>query len=285
MLLEVFVHRAAPSSSRRATPALIVAALLSLAPTSSQSFSNIANNTTYYGPIDGGNCSFGIIEGSVSPFSKIVAVGTPLYGDSSPCGRFIELDTSTATCAAPPCDFTGARTVVMISDQLPSAEANLDLSIEAFTQIAHPDEGLLHGVRWRYVPGTHAGNMQLHNTVGINSFFIHFVIQRHNLGITQVTVRDALDPTWHVAARDSANQWSVSTGQEFQAPLSIQITDINGRTVTVTDAVTSLAPSAVFDLGVQLQAPATVPMGGLAGPLAALIIGMLSTRFRPRSKR
>ena len=242
---------------------------------SAQTFPFTAPNTTFYGPIDGGNCSFGVIPSAVSPFVKIVAAGTPLYADSSPCGRFIELDTSTATCAAPPCDFTGNRVVVMISDQLPSAFPSLDLSIEAFAELAHVDEGLLHDVRWRYVPGTHVGNMELHHTVGINPFFIHFVIEKHNLGITQGAVRDAVDPTWHPAARDSANQWSVSTGQEFRAPLSIQVTDVNGRTVTATDAVTSLAPSAAFVLGVQLNVATAVPTGALSGPLAALAIAVL----------
>jgi hypothetical protein len=225
-----------------------------------------------------------VIPDAVSPFLKIAAVGTPLYADSSPCGRFIEIDTSTATCAAPPCDFTGRRVVVMISDQLPSAFPNLDLSEVAFAEISNVDEGLLLSVRWRYVPGDHVGNIELQNTTGINPFFIHFVLYKHNLGITQVAVRDAVDPTWHAAARDSANQWSVSTGQEFEPPLSIRVTDVDGRVVMATDAVTSLAPSAAFDLGVQLNAPVAVPTPTLVGPIAALILGVLGTLYLGRHR-
>lgn len=274
-------------SNRGRVAALFMLSLALLAPAkaSGQSFP-FTGDATYYGPIDGGNCSFGVIPSAVSPFLKIVAFGTPIYADSSPCGRFIEIDTSTATCAAPPCDFTGDRVVVMVSDQLPSGSPNLDLSLPAFTELAHPDEGLLLGVRWRYVPGDHAGDIELHNTVGINPFFIHFVLQKHNFGITAVSVRDAVDPTWHVASRDIANQWSVSTGQTFQAPLSVRIKDVNGTVVTATDAVTSLAPSAVFDLGVQFNEPAAVPSGSLAGPLSVLTIGWLGTTWlRRRSAR
>jgi len=256
--------------------ALLGSVLLASGAASAQSFPFTAD-ATYYGPIDGGNCSFGVIESAVSPFLKIAAVGTPLYANSAPCGRFIEIDTSGATCAAPPCDFTGNRVVVMISDQLPSASPNLDLSELAFAQIANIDEGLLLNVRWRYVPGDHVGNIELHNTIGINPHFVHFVLQKHNLGITQVTVRDAVDPTWHAAVRDSANQWSVSTGQEFQPPLSVRITDIDGRVVTATDAVNSIAPSAVFDLGVQLNPPVAIPIGPLPGPVAALFLAILGS--------
>ena len=256
--------------------ARVGAAVLAAGTASAEVFPFTAEVTTYYGPVDGGNCSFGVIEGAVSPFSKVVALGTPLYEDSYPCGRFIEIDTSTASCAVPPCDFTGERVVVMVSDHLPAPSPSLDLSIEAFVEIAHPDEGLLHDVRWRYVPGNHEGNMQLHNTVGINPFFIHFVIQKHNLGITEVSVRDAIDPTWHVASRDAANQWAVTTGQTFEAPLSVRVTDVNGRTATATDVVTSLSPSAVFDLGVQLAPPSAVPAGGWVGPLVVLAVALLA---------
>jgi hypothetical protein len=252
------------------------AALLAPGAASAQNFPFTAD-VSFYSPIAGGNCSFGVIPGDTSPFLRVTAVGTPLYANSEPCGRFIEIDTTAASCAAPPCDFTGNRVVVMISDQLPSASPDLDLSENAFAEIAHVDEGILLGVHWRYVPGTHSGNIELHNTPGINSSFIHFVIQKHNLGITEVSVRDAVDPIWHPAARDSANQWSVSTGQEFQPPLSIQITDVNGGVVTAIDLVDSLAPSTVHDLGVQFEVPAVVPTGLLAGLIGALTMAAFGT--------
>jgi hypothetical protein len=257
-------------------------ALLTSGAASAQNFPFTAD-VTFYGPVAGGNCSFGVIPSGTSPFLRITAVGTPLYADSEPCGRFIEIDTTTASCAAPPCDFTGNRVVVMISDQLPAVSPDLDLSENAFSEIAHVDEGILLNVRWRYVPGTHSGDIELHNTPGITPFFIHFVIQKHNLGITEVSVRDAVDPTWHPATRDSANQWSVSTGQEFQPPLSIQITDVNGRMVTATDVVNSLAPSTKHDLGVQFDVSAAVPTGLLAGLIGALTMvafGILEIRRR-----
>lgn len=232
-------------------------------------------NVTFFGPVDGGNCSFGVIPENVSPFLRVAAVGTPLYAGSEPCGRFIEIDTTGASCAAPPCDFTGERVVVMISDQLVSAAPDLDLSEVAFAQIAHVDEGILLNVHWRYVPGTHAGHIELHHTPGINPNFIHFVLQKHNFGIAEVWVRDAVDPTWHSAARDSANQWSVTTGQTFVAPLSIRLTDVEGRTLTSIDAVGSLAPSSVHDLGVQFGPLALVSTGLLAGPLTALAMAAL----------
>lgn len=234
-------------------------------------------DVTFFAPVGGGNCSFKEIPLEVSPFLRVAAVGTPLYAGSEPCGRFIEIDTTGASCAAPPCEFTGDRVVVMISDQLVSSAPDLDLSEVAFAEIAHVDEGVLHDVRWRYVPGTHLGDIELHNTEGSDPFFIHFVLQKHNLGISEVSVRDSVDPTWHVAARDSANQWSVDTGQAFQAPLSIQITDLTGRTVTAIAAVGSLAPSAVFDLGVQVGAPAVVPTGLFAAFVMALASAALGS--------
>ena len=270
-----------------ATPARLAglfAGLLLSGTATAQTFPFTAD-ATFYGPVAGGNCSFGVIESEASPFLRITAVGTPLYADSSPCGRFIEIDTTDASCAAPPCDLTGDRVVVMISDQLPEPVANLDLSELAFSELADVDEGVLLDVRWRYVHGTHTGTIELHNTVGVNPFFIHFVLQKHNLGITEVQVRDAIDPTWHAAVRDSANQWSVTTGQEFQPPLSIQIKDLSGQTLEATNAVGSLAPGAVFDLGVQSAAPQQVPTGPYASPLAALLIAASSALRGRRPRR
>lgn len=229
-------------------------------------------DATYYSAIDAGNCSFGTIGSGVSPFRRIVAVGTPLYDGSAACGRFIEIDTTDATCPGPPCNFTGSRVVVMVSDQLPSASPNLDLSEPAFGDLAPLVAGVLENVRWRYVPGEHAGNIELHTTASINSFFLHFVLHDHNLGITQVEVRDALDPTWYSAARDTANQWSVSLGQQFQAPLSVRVTDVDGGVVTSIDTFAAIAPSAIFDLGVQLAPAPSVPSGDVAGPVAIVCL-------------
>jgi len=242
-------------------------------------------DVTFFGPVDGGNCSFGVIPTGVSPFLRVAAVGTPIYAGSEPCGRFIEIDTTGASCAAPPCDFTGDRVVVMISDQLVSPAPDLDLSEVAFAQIAHVDEGVLHDVQWRYVPGTHTSDIELHNTEGSEPFFIHFVLHKHNLGISGVSVRDAVDPTWHTAVRDSANQWSVDTGQAFQAPLSIQITDVTGHTVTALDAVGSLAPSAVYDLGVQVGAPPAVPTSRPAALMVTLVTAALAIVAVRRDRR
>ncbi len=254
--------------------ALPLACVLVLASqvTNAQSFPFTAHATWYEG-IDGGNCSFGTIDTVGVPFGLIAAVGTPLYADSAACGRFIEIDAGAATCPGPPCGFTGNRVVVMISDQLFSTQPDLDLSEAAFGELAAPAAGLLQNVHWRFVTGSHAGNIQFVSTSGMNPWFLHFVLHDHNLGIAQVEVRDASGPTWRAATRDSANQWAVaSTGNAFVAPLSVRVTDIDGGVLTSTDAVGSLASNATHDLGVQTTTPVLVPSGSLVGPLAAALL-------------
>lgn len=237
-----------------------------------QSFPFTAHATWYEG-IDGGNCSFGAIDTVGVPFGLIAAVGTPLYADSAVCGRFIEIDAGDATCPGPPCGFTGNRVVVMISDQLFSTQPDLDLSEAAFGELAAPVAGLLQNVHWRFVPGTHPGNIQFVATPGMNPWFLHFVLHDHNLGIAQVEVRDAGGPIWLAATRDSANQWAVaSTGNAFVAPLSVRVTDVEGGVLTAIDAVGSLASNATHDLGVQMATPALVPAGSLVAPLAAALL-------------
>lgn len=254
---------------------------------SAQTFPFAAQATWYEG-IDGGNCSFGTIDTVDVPFGLIAAVGSPLYADSAACGRFIEIDTTGATCPGPPCGFTGERVVVMISDQLFSAQPDLDLSNAAFGALADPVAGLLQNVHWRFVPGTHPGNIQLVSTAGMNPWFLHFVLHDHNLGITQVEIRDAGSPVWRVATRDSANQWAVtSSGGAFVAPLSVRVTDVDGGVVTAIDAVGSLAANTSHDLGVQMATPIAVPSGSLVGPLAAALLaaagsGVLWRRSRGR---
>lgn len=262
----------------RSIPAIalswLAAALLATAAATAQE-SPFRADATFFVPLEIGHCSFGAIPSDASPFLRVAALGTPLYAGSEPCGRFIEIDTTGASCVAPPCDFTGERVVAMVSDQLVSTEPDLDLSEVAFAAIAHVDEGVLLNVRWRYVKGTHEGSVELHTTPGINPNFIHFVLQKHNLGITTVSVRDSVDPTWHPAVRDLANQWSVSTGQTFLPPLSVRITDVAGRRVTALDAVDSLTPSATHDLGVQLGAPTVASTSDLARALAALTMAAM----------
>ena len=275
----------------RSIPAIalawLAAPLLATAAATAQEFPFRAD-TTFFIPLEIGHCSFSAIPSDASPSLRVAALGTPLYAGSEPCGRFIEIDTTGASCVAPPCDFTGERVVAMVSDELVSTEPDLDLSESAFAAIAHVDEGVLLNVRWRYVEGTHEGAVELRTTPGINPNFIHFVLEKHNLGITTVSVRDAVDPTWHPAVRDLANQWSVSTGQAFLPPLSVRITDVAGRRVTAFDAVDSLTPSVTHDLGVQLGAPTVASMGDLAralGTLTMAVIGGWILRRRASSTK
>ncbi len=263
---------------------VVGAVLLMSAPAAAQSFPFTAD-VLFYTTIDSGACSFGVIQTSVAPFGLIAAADSAIFGGSAACGRFIEIDTAGATCPAPPCGFTGSRVLAMISDTTPETPPLFDLAQAAFEVLAPASEGRLDDVGWRYVPGTHAGNIRVESTASSNSFFYEFVIFDHNLGITQVEIRSSGSSTWQTASRNTANHFSVTGGAPLATPLSIRLTDIEGGVTTAIDVILSVNGAASADLGVQMQTGTPVPAGPVVGHLLAVALAVGGTVVLRRARR
>jgi len=233
---------------------------------------------TVYGSGDGGNCGYGTVETSTIPFGRIVAVGGDDWNLGQGCGRFIEIDTSAATCpGVGPCNFGAGPVIARVVDRCPECtDHHIDLSTIAWNAATNNGTPtLLSNVSWKWVYGDFPGNMQLEIRTGSSAFWLGVIPRDFNVGIQTLELRSSGSAVWQAMPQElnlGYFTWDQSI-LPLVAPLSIRVTDINGAVYVATDAVTAF--SGTHDLGLQLAPPAVVPalfpvaaLGLLGGGLA-----------------
>ncbi|WP_238448019.1 expansin EXLX1 family cellulose-binding protein [Micromonospora sp. 4G55] len=191
----------------------------------------------------GGNCSYP----SAPADRRYVALGPSEYAAGAACGGFL--------------DVTGPRGTVrvLVMDQCPECEpGHLDLSREAFAEIADPVQGVV-GISYRAaVDPPLPGPLTFRIKEGASQWWFAVLVGQHGNPLRSVELRQDGSGAWRAAARQDYNYWLIESGAG-PGPYAIRVTDVHGHRATATGI--RLAPG-------QVQR-STVSMYGGAAPARA----------------
>jgi expansin (peptidoglycan-binding protein) len=191
-------------------------------------------NATFYDGGDG-NCSYPDLPAD----DLYVALGPAEYSASAACGSYL--------------DVTGPNGSVRVKvvDQCPEcAVGHLDLSREAFAEIADPDAGdvpiTYQAVRNPAVPG----KLSVRVKEGSSADWLALLIDNHGNPLTKVVVGST------ALTRTSYNYW-IADGGLGAGPFTVRLTDSEGRTATIPGV--TLSPGEVQESTVAMSVGAAAP--------------------------
>ena len=186
-----------------------------------------SGQATFYAADGGGSCSF-----DPSPTNLMVgAMNRTDYHASLLCGAYVQITGPKATI------------VVRIVDQCPECPAgNIDLSREAFAQIADPIEGRVP-ITWRLVSPDLAGPIVYHFKDGSSKWWLAVQIRNHRNPVWSVEFRDA-DGVFKRLERQDYNYFIQPDGLPGPVPesLTLRVGDIYGH-VLVDSGIPLIAES------------------------------------------
>lgn len=168
---------------------------------------------TFYAADGSGNCSF-----DPSPDDlRVAAINNTDYGNSEPCG-------ACARVVGPLGEIT-----VRIVDRCPECpEGDLDLSQEAFAEIANPVDGRVP-ISWTFVPCEVEGPMVYHFKEGSNPFFTAVQLRNHRNPIATV---EALDANGQFVSIDRVNfNFFIEESGLGPGPYTFRVTDVFGQVI------------------------------------------------------
>ena len=155
------------------------------------------------------------------------AMNTADYNNAGMCGGCVEITRGS----------TGASVTVTVVDQCPVAtnslctEGHLDLSVEAYTQLAdqsaegHLGDGVDNTISWKFVPCPVGDNtIRVKLKEPDNIYWNQLLIEGARYPIAAVTVNGV------ALTQTDYNYW----GDMDRAPFDIQLTDINGSVISFT---------------------------------------------------
>jgi len=169
---------------------------------------------TFYGATGEGNCSF-----DASPNDLMVAAMNHVdYAGSGACGERIVVTGPKGTVS------------VRITDQCPEcAEGNVDLSAQAFAQIADPAAGRV-AISWQVVAADIQTPVQYRYKEGSSRFWTAIQVRNHRLPITQLDILPSGSSSWIRVERTDYNYF-VYPSQIASGPLQVRVTALGGTTL------------------------------------------------------
>lgn len=172
---------------------------------------------TFYDADGTGNCGF-----DPSPEDlRVAAINNKDYAGSAACG-------ACARVSGPLGEIT-----VRIVDRCPECpEGDLDLSREAFAEIANPEDGRVP-ITWRFVPCEVTGPIIYHFKEGSNPFFTAVQIRNHRHPIATFEALDG-DGVFRVIERVDFNFFIEEAGLG-PGPYTFRVTDVFGQVLEDTD--------------------------------------------------
>src|SRR5690554_5225335 len=171
-----------------------------------------SGNATYYAADGSGACSF-----PKSPADLRVAALNPQdFAGSAACGACVEVDGPDGSVR------------VRIVDLCPGCEpGDIDLSAEAFAEIADPDAGRVP-VTWRFAPCPADGPIRYHFKEGSNQWWTAVQVRNHRQPIATVEIK-AGDEAYQQAERSAYNYFIVGDGGMGVGPYDFRVTDTLGQ--------------------------------------------------------
>eukprot|EP00483_Globobulimina_turgida_P002067 UN02069 len=221
--------------------------------------------STYYTTWEQGACNFGEISANTFPFNNIAAPNEAFYKKSLACGGCYEI-----MCVAPwdqtycpnsGCLKANASVIIEVTDECPvqgneqwcSGDiTHFDLSQHAFDLIADNTCGVIKQ-RWRQVTCNYGAsqNIIVQNHEGINEWYFGITIESVDYygQISNVKIKDAAASSFTEGQRQDYNVWLWQSSDGLKTPISVQVADSQGNTLTGNNIVTSFTAGAKFDLG------------------------------------
>jgi expansin (peptidoglycan-binding protein) len=202
-------------------------------------FTNYQGNgsITYYefnmGTKENVNCNFGIAQRAPDRVNHVytgegryfAAINTSDWRNAAACGACI--------------DVTGPRGTVTVTvvDQCPVASnplcqaGHLDLSREAFRQIANEVDGIVRNISWRFVPCPVPDNQDV--TVRVeqpdNQYYTTVLVQDHIFPIQSLQIKGQMaDRRQDPNSGNRDGFFIVGDGNQAPAPWPIRVQDVNG---------------------------------------------------------
>lgn len=168
---------------------------------------------TYYDADGSGNCSFEPTPGDL----MVAAMNDADYRASAACGACVRLTGPQGTVT------------VRIVDRCPEcAPGDVDLSVQAFTQIAAREAGRVP-IRWQYVACNVEGPVVYHFKDGSNEYWTAVQIRNHRTPIARLEYR-AADGSFLEPAREDYNYFIEQNGMGA-GPYAFRVTDVLGQVV------------------------------------------------------
>ena len=172
---------------------------------------------TYYDADGTGNCSFPATRKD----PMVAAMNETDYAGSSACGACVAIDGPDGSVT------------VRIVDRCPACPpGDIDLSPEAFAQIAELDDGRVP-ISWRYVPCASLGPIFYHFKEGSNPWWTAVQIRNHDHPIAKIEYLDT-DGTYREVSRASYNYF-VETDGMGAGPYTLRVTDVLGQVIEDTE--------------------------------------------------
>ncbi|MCW7539509.1 expansin EXLX1 family cellulose-binding protein [Aquabacterium sp. A7-Y] len=176
-----------------------------------------SGEATFYDATGAGNCSFDPSPGDL----RVVALNPADYAGSAACGGFMSV--------------RGPRgsVTVRVVDQCPGCQAgHLDLSREAFAQIADPASGKVP-VSWQFVAGQLNGPVQYRYKEGSSRWWTAIQVRNHRLPIAKLEIRPSGSSGWITVRREPYNYF-VHPGTIAPGALQVRITAPSGAALVDT---------------------------------------------------
>jgi expansin len=219
--------------------AVAIAALLlqngSAACAAPPSSSASKGKATFYDLATNGNCSFP----SPPADDLYVALGKSQYSNAAACGTYI--------------DVTGPKGKVRVKvfDSCPEcAVGHLDLSRTAFKKIADPAAGVVP-ITYKAVPSAATPSpISVRVQEGSTKYWFSILIDNHGTQLKSVSVNGK------ATGRAQYNYWIIENPSIGNGPYKVKVTDVNGRTVTLTGI--KLSPGKVQRTSAKLSSGGTV---------------------------
>ncbi|MBY8872438.1 hypothetical protein K7640_11360 [Micromonospora sp. PLK6-60] len=202
--------------------------------------------TFYDSAGQGGNCSYP----SAPANHRYVALGPSEYAAGAACGGHL--------------DVTGPQGTVrvLVMDQCPEcAPGHLDLSAEAFAQIADPVKGVVPVSYRAVVDPPLSGPLTFRIKEGASQWWFAVLVGDHGNPLRAVEVRQG--DTWRAASRQDYNYWLIDSGAG-PGPFTIRVTDTNGHRATATGI--QLAPGRTQRADVRMYGGTTATEKRSAAP-------------------
>jgi expansin len=181
---------------------------------------------TFYDADGSGNCSF-----EKSGDLHVVALNFPEYADSAMCGACLEVTGPKGT------------TKVRVTDSCPPCAKNhLDLSKEAFLEIAEEKEGRV-AITYRATPCTASGPIAYHFKDGSSKYWTAIQVRNHTLPVTKLEYQKG--GTWVAMKRSDYNYFLEESGVgDTPGGLHVRVTAADGQTLE--DTLPEIEAEATF---------------------------------------
>lgn len=187
---------------------------------------------TYYDADGSGNCSF-----DASSDLNVGAMNHTDYAASAVCGECVKVDGPLGSL------------VVRIVDQCPECKpGDIDLSAEAFAEIAKPADGRVP-ISWKVVACGYDQPIQYHHKDGTNPYWGAIQIRNSNNAILSVEAK--VDGAYVAGERADYNFFIFASGLG-EGPYALRVTDVYGNVLE--DPAIPFAEDSTFDGASQFPA-------------------------------